>query len=40
MCPHLEPLLEHSSGEVMCHELVIDEAHDAVSKEQARELLT
>ncbi len=31
---HLESLAQHSSGEVMGHELVVDEAHDAVSKEK------
>ncbi len=36
---HLEPLAQHSSGEVMGHELVVDEAHDAVSKENSRKLV-
>ncbi len=36
---HLETLAQHSSGEVMGHELVVDEAHDAVSKEQPRKMV-
>ena len=36
---HLEALAQHSSGEVMGHELVVDEAHDAVSKEKARKMV-
>ena len=36
---HLEPLAQHSSGEVMGHELVVDEAHDAVSTENPRKLV-
>lgn len=34
---HLQPLAQHSSCEVMCHELMIDEAHDIVSEEYSRE---
>lgn len=36
---HLEPLAQHSSGEVMGHKLVVDEAHDAVSKEKAGKMV-
>ena len=37
---YLQALTQHGSCEVMCHELVVDEAHDAVSKEYARKVLT
>ena len=33
-CLYLQTFAEHSCGEVMCHELVIDEAHDTAAKEQ------
>ncbi len=37
---HLEALAQHSSGEVMGHELVVDEAHDAVSKEKPGKMVS
>lgn len=34
---HLQPFAQHSGCEVMCHELMVDEAHDIVSEEDSRE---
>lgn len=32
--PYLQAFAQHSCGEVMRHELVVDEAHDTAAEEQ------
>ena len=36
---YLQPFTQYGSCEVVCHELMVDEAHDTVSKEDSRKLL-